>query len=148
MAGDYRAGFYMAGATLILAAVFLVVLDQFQQRSEKGNHTSTKSEKLSLPYTSFHFLKLQKRRYQDHDVAVWLHWTSCNFLKINVRILGFFLIVGVLSRSVWNRGRKSLVHKQTAPVTTATMLFWCCSCVLTLQVFIAAPQGCDREAMV
>lgn len=70
MAGDYRAGFYMAGATLILAAVFLVVLDQFQQRSEKGNHTSTKSEKLSLPYTSFHFLKLQKRRYQDHDVAV------------------------------------------------------------------------------
>lgn len=70
MAGDYRAGFYMAGATLILAAVFLVVLDQFQQRSEKGNHTSTKSEKSSLPYTSFHFLKLQKRRYQDHDVAV------------------------------------------------------------------------------
>ncbi|XP_052556445.1 monocarboxylate transporter 2-like [Tympanuchus pallidicinctus] len=70
MAGDYRAGFYMAGATLILAAVFLVVLDQFQQRSEKGNHTSTKSEKLSLPYTSFHFLKLQKRRYQDHDVVV------------------------------------------------------------------------------
>ncbi|XP_042682660.1 monocarboxylate transporter 13-like [Centrocercus urophasianus] len=70
MAGDYRAGFYMAGATLILAAVFLVVLDQFQQRSEKGNHASTKSEKLSLPYTSFHFLKLQKRRYQDHDVVV------------------------------------------------------------------------------
>ncbi|XP_031462025.1 monocarboxylate transporter 2-like [Phasianus colchicus] len=70
MAGDYRAGFYMAGATLILAAVFLVVLDQFQQRSEKGNHTGTKSEKSSLPYTSFHFLKLQKRRYQDHNVAV------------------------------------------------------------------------------
>lgn len=70
MAGDYRAGFYMAGATLVLAAVFLVVLDQFQQRSERRSQTNTKSEKSSLPYTSFHFLKLQKRRYQDRDVVV------------------------------------------------------------------------------
>ncbi|KGL78976.1 Monocarboxylate transporter 2, partial [Tinamus guttatus] len=45
MAGDYRAGFYMAGAILILSAVFLVILDQLQQRQEKENQTNTKSEK-------------------------------------------------------------------------------------------------------
>ncbi|NXI72578.1 MOT2 protein, partial [Anseranas semipalmata] len=59
MAGDYRAGFYMAGATLVLAAVFLVILDQFQQRSERGSQTNTKAEKSTLPYPSLHFLKLQ-----------------------------------------------------------------------------------------
>ncbi|NXK56655.1 MOT2 protein, partial [Chauna torquata] len=59
MAGDYRAGFYMAGATLVLAAVFLVILDQFQQRSERGSQTNTKPGKLTLPYPSLHFLKLQ-----------------------------------------------------------------------------------------
>ncbi|KAM8792581.1 monocarboxylate transporter 13-like [Eudromia elegans] len=69
MAGDYRAGFYMAGATLILSAVFLVILDQFQQRQEKEKQTITKPEKSMLPYPSLHFLKLQNRRYQDHDVA-------------------------------------------------------------------------------
>ncbi|NXL93662.1 MOT2 protein, partial [Alectura lathami] len=59
MAGDYRAGFYMAGATLVLAAVFLVILDQFQQRSERRSQTNTKPEKSTLPYPSFHFLKHQ-----------------------------------------------------------------------------------------
>ncbi|EOB06087.1 Monocarboxylate transporter 2, partial [Anas platyrhynchos] len=59
MAGDYKAGFYMAGATLVLAAVFLVILDQFQQRSERGSQTNTKPDKSTLPYPSLHFLKLQ-----------------------------------------------------------------------------------------
>uniref|UniRef100_A0A8B9D0B9 Major facilitator superfamily (MFS) profile domain-containing protein n=1 Tax=Anser brachyrhynchus TaxID=132585 RepID=A0A8B9D0B9_9AVES len=70
MAGDYKAGFYMAGATLVLAAVFLVILDQFQQRSERGSQTNTKPEKSTLPYPSLHFLKLQNRSYQEHDVVV------------------------------------------------------------------------------
>lgn len=70
MAGDYKAGFYMAGATLVLAAVFLVILDQFQQRSERGSQTNTKPDKSTLPYPSLHFLKLQNRRYQEHDVVV------------------------------------------------------------------------------
>ncbi|NWJ12242.1 MOT2 protein, partial [Crypturellus undulatus] len=59
MTGDYRAGFYMAGAILILSAVFLVILDQLQQRQEKENQTKTKSEKSMLPYPL-----LQNRRYQ------------------------------------------------------------------------------------
>ncbi|NXD12673.1 MOT2 protein, partial [Nothocercus nigrocapillus] len=59
VAGDYRAGFYMAGATLILSAVILVILDQFQQRQEKQNQSNTKSEKSVLPYPSLHVLKLQ-----------------------------------------------------------------------------------------
>ncbi|NWI18732.1 MOT2 protein, partial [Crypturellus soui] len=59
MAGDYRAGFYMAGAILILSAVFLVILDQLQQRQEKENQNKTKSEKSMLPYPL-----LQNRRYQ------------------------------------------------------------------------------------
>ncbi|NWX92769.1 MOT2 protein, partial [Nothoprocta pentlandii] len=59
MAGDYRAGFYMAGATLILSAVFLVILDQFQQRQEKENQIKIKPEKSALSYPSLHFLKLQ-----------------------------------------------------------------------------------------
>ncbi|XP_035165778.1 monocarboxylate transporter 13-like [Oxyura jamaicensis] len=70
MAGDYKAGFYMAGATLVLAAVFLVILDQFQQRSERGTQTNAKPEKSTLSYPSLHFLKLQNRRYQEHDVVV------------------------------------------------------------------------------
>ncbi|XP_035423561.2 monocarboxylate transporter 13-like [Cygnus atratus] len=70
MAGDYKAGFYMAGATLVLAAVFLVILDQFQQRNERGSQTNTKPEKSTLPYPSLHFLKLQNRSYQEHDVAL------------------------------------------------------------------------------
>uniref|UniRef100_A0A8C6ZEB0 Monocarboxylate transporter 7-like n=1 Tax=Nothoprocta perdicaria TaxID=30464 RepID=A0A8C6ZEB0_NOTPE len=69
MAGDYRAGFYMAGATLILSAVFLVILDQFQQRREEENQIKTKPEKSALSYPSLHFLKLQNRRYQEQDVV-------------------------------------------------------------------------------
>ncbi|XP_071587309.1 monocarboxylate transporter 13-like [Heliangelus exortis] len=69
MAGDYRAGFYMAGATLVLSAGFLITLDQLQQRKERGNHTNTK-EKSILSYPSLHLLKLQNRRYQDHDIVV------------------------------------------------------------------------------
>ncbi|NWS12090.1 MOT2 protein, partial [Pachyramphus minor] len=57
MAGDYRAGFYMAGATLILSTGFLVTLDQLQQRKERGSQTSTKPEKSTLSYTSLHLLK-------------------------------------------------------------------------------------------
>ncbi|NXP45915.1 MOT2 protein, partial [Heliornis fulica] len=57
MTGDYRAGFYMAGATLALSAGSLVTLDQLQQRKERGNQT--KSEKPPLPYPSIHHLKLQ-----------------------------------------------------------------------------------------
>ncbi|XP_063996170.1 monocarboxylate transporter 13-like [Pogoniulus pusillus] len=63
MVGDYRAGFYMAGATLFLSAGFLVILDQLQQRKARGSQTNTKPEKPTLPYPSFHLLKLQNRRY-------------------------------------------------------------------------------------
>ncbi|NXF07881.1 MOT2 protein, partial [Smithornis capensis] len=59
VAGDYRAGFYMAGATLILSAGFLVTLDQLQQRKERGSQTIIKSEKSTLPYPSLHLLKHQ-----------------------------------------------------------------------------------------
>ncbi|XP_062468484.1 monocarboxylate transporter 13-like [Pezoporus occidentalis] len=64
MTGDYRAGFYMAGATLILSAVFLVTLDQLQQRKEKGTQTNTKQENSMLHYSTLHLLKLQTKRYQ------------------------------------------------------------------------------------
>ncbi|XP_064902113.1 monocarboxylate transporter 13 [Columba livia] len=70
MAGDYRAGFYMAGATLVLSAGFLVILDQFQQRKERGSQTNTKLEKSMLPYPSLHPLKLQNSRYREHDAVV------------------------------------------------------------------------------
>ncbi|XP_029814898.1 monocarboxylate transporter 2-like [Manacus vitellinus] len=61
MAGDYRAGFYMAGATLILSAGFLVTLDQLQQRKERESQTSTKPEKSTLSYPSLHLLKHNNR---------------------------------------------------------------------------------------
>lgn len=70
MAGDYRAGFYMAGATLVLSAGFLVILDQFQQRKERGSQTNAKLEKSMLPYPSLHLLKLQNSRYREHDAVV------------------------------------------------------------------------------
>ncbi|NWR36293.1 MOT2 protein, partial [Tachuris rubrigastra] len=57
MAGDYRAGFYMAGATLILSTGFLLSLDQLQQRKKRGSQTSTKPEKSTLSYPSLHLLK-------------------------------------------------------------------------------------------
>ncbi|XP_039240472.1 monocarboxylate transporter 13-like [Pipra filicauda] len=63
MAGDYRAGFYMAGATLILSAGFLVTLDQLQQRKERESQTSTKLEKSTLSYPSLHLLKHNNRSY-------------------------------------------------------------------------------------
>ncbi|NXC04316.1 MOT2 protein, partial [Orthonyx spaldingii] len=59
MAGDYRAGFYMAGVTLVLSAGFLVILDQLQQRKKRRSKTRTKPEKSTLPYPSLHFLKHQ-----------------------------------------------------------------------------------------
>ncbi|KFP26077.1 Monocarboxylate transporter 2, partial [Colius striatus] len=59
MTGDYRAGFYMAGATLVLSAGFLVTLDQLQQRKERGSQSKTKPETSPLPYTSLHLLKVQ-----------------------------------------------------------------------------------------
>ncbi|XP_074022890.1 monocarboxylate transporter 13-like [Numenius arquata] len=70
MAGDYRAGFYMAGATLVLSAGFLVTLDQLQQRKERESQANTKPEKSTLPYPSLHLLKLHNRRYREHDVVV------------------------------------------------------------------------------
>ncbi|NWI51583.1 MOT7 protein, partial [Calyptomena viridis] len=57
VAGDYRAGFYMAGATLILSAGFLITLDQLQQRKERGSQT--KPKKSTLPYPSLHLPKYQ-----------------------------------------------------------------------------------------
>ncbi|XP_041868998.1 monocarboxylate transporter 13-like isoform X2 [Corvus kubaryi] len=62
MAGDYRACFYMAGATLVLSAGFLVILDRLQQRKKKGSKIRTKPEKSTLPYPSLHLLKHQTRR--------------------------------------------------------------------------------------
>ncbi|XP_012986021.2 monocarboxylate transporter 13-like [Melopsittacus undulatus] len=62
MTGDYRAGFYMAGATLILSAVVLVTLDQLQQRKEKGTQTNTTQENSTLPYSTLILLKLQTKR--------------------------------------------------------------------------------------
>ncbi|XP_062369932.1 monocarboxylate transporter 13-like [Cinclus cinclus] len=63
IAGDYRAGFYMAGATLVLSTGFLIFLDRFQQRKKRGGKIRTKPEKLTLPYPSLHILKHQTRRY-------------------------------------------------------------------------------------
>lgn len=63
VAGDYRAGFYMAGATLVLSAGFLVILDRLQQRKKRGSKIRTKPEKSILPYPSLHILKHQTRRY-------------------------------------------------------------------------------------
>ncbi|NWY14083.1 MOT2 protein, partial [Aphelocoma coerulescens] len=59
MAGDYRACFYMAGATLVLSAGFLVILDRLQQRKNKGSKIRAKPEKSTLPYPSLHLLKHQ-----------------------------------------------------------------------------------------
>ncbi|NWV00029.1 MOT2 protein, partial [Upupa epops] len=59
MAGDYKASFYMAGATLVLSAGFLVTLDQIQQRKKRGRQTNAKPEKTTLPYASLHLPKLQ-----------------------------------------------------------------------------------------
>ncbi|NWW07589.1 MOT2 protein, partial [Oreocharis arfaki] len=59
MAGDYRAGFYMAGATLVLSAGFLVTLDRLQQRKKRGSKIRTKPEKSTLPYPSLYLLKHQ-----------------------------------------------------------------------------------------
>ncbi|XP_027654851.1 monocarboxylate transporter 13-like [Falco rusticolus] len=70
MAGDYRAGFYMAGATLVLSAGFLVTLDQLQQKKERSSQPNTKPKKPTLLYPSLHLLKLQNRRYQEHSVVV------------------------------------------------------------------------------
>lgn len=70
MAGDYRAGFYMAGATLVLSAGLLVTLDQLQQRKERGSWANIKPEKSALPYPSLHLLKLQNQRYREHDIVV------------------------------------------------------------------------------
>lgn len=63
VAGDYRAGFYMAGATLVLSAGFLIILDQLQQRKKRQNKIRTKPEKSTLPYPSLDILKHQSRRY-------------------------------------------------------------------------------------
>lgn len=63
MAGDYRAGFYMAGATLVLSAGFLIILDRLQQRKKSGSKIRTQPEKSMLPYPSLHILKHQTRRY-------------------------------------------------------------------------------------
>ncbi|XP_058682572.1 monocarboxylate transporter 2-like isoform X1 [Poecile atricapillus] len=63
MAGDYRASFYVAGATLVLSAGFLIILDLLQQRKKRGSKIRTKPEKSTLPYPSLHTLKHQTRRY-------------------------------------------------------------------------------------
>ncbi|NWR46713.1 MOT2 protein, partial [Regulus satrapa] len=59
VAGDYRAVFYMAGATLVLSAGFLVILDQLQQRKKRGRKIRTKPQKSTLPYPSLRILKHQ-----------------------------------------------------------------------------------------
>ncbi|NXO37057.1 MOT2 protein, partial [Locustella ochotensis] len=59
MAGDYRAGFYMAGATLVLSAGFLIVLDRLQQKKRRRSKIRTKPVKSTLPYPSFHILEHQ-----------------------------------------------------------------------------------------
>uniref|UniRef100_U3K7Q8 Major facilitator superfamily (MFS) profile domain-containing protein n=1 Tax=Ficedula albicollis TaxID=59894 RepID=U3K7Q8_FICAL len=63
IAGDYRAGFYMAGATLALSTGFLIFLDRLQQRKKRGSKIRTKPERSTLPYPSLHILKHQTRRY-------------------------------------------------------------------------------------
>ncbi|NXO79604.1 MOT2 protein, partial [Sitta europaea] len=59
MAGDYRAGFYMAGATLVLSAGFLIILDRLQQRKKRGRKIRTRPEMSTLSYPSLHILKHQ-----------------------------------------------------------------------------------------
>ncbi|KAI1239978.1 Monocarboxylate transporter 2, partial [Lamprotornis superbus] len=61
IAADYRAGFYMAGATLALSTGFLIILDRLQQRKKRGSKIRTKPEKSVLPYPSLHVLKHQTR---------------------------------------------------------------------------------------
>lgn len=63
MVGDYRAGFYMAGATLVLSAGFLIIIDQLQQRKKRGSKIRTKPEKSTLSYLSLDILKQQSRKY-------------------------------------------------------------------------------------
>ncbi|XP_077646487.1 monocarboxylate transporter 13 [Lonchura striata] len=70
MAGDYRAGFYMAGAILVLSAGFLIILDRLQQRKIRGSKIRPKPEKSTLPYPSLHILKHQTRKYGEHSVVV------------------------------------------------------------------------------
>uniref|UniRef100_K7GGQ5 Major facilitator superfamily (MFS) profile domain-containing protein n=1 Tax=Pelodiscus sinensis TaxID=13735 RepID=K7GGQ5_PELSI len=65
LAEDYSARFYMAGATLILSTVFLVAIDQRQQKKEQENQTDTKSMKQVLLFPSLHFLRLKTGKCQD-----------------------------------------------------------------------------------
>ncbi|CAM4558632.1 unnamed protein product [Eretmochelys imbricata] len=70
MAENYSAGFYIAGATLIISIVFLVVIDQLQQKKEQENNTDTKPKKQILLFPSLHFLKLKTGKCQEQDMGV------------------------------------------------------------------------------
>nr|XP_025036522.1 monocarboxylate transporter 7-like [Pelodiscus sinensis] len=70
LAEDYSARFYMAGATLILSTVFLVAIDQRQQKKEQENQTDTKSMKQVLLFPSLHFLRLKTGKCQDQAMGV------------------------------------------------------------------------------
>lgn len=70
MAEDYSAGFYIAGATLIISIVFLVVIDQLQQKKEQENDTDTKPKKQILLFPSLNFLKLKTGKCQEQDMGV------------------------------------------------------------------------------
>ncbi|XP_043371232.1 monocarboxylate transporter 7-like [Dermochelys coriacea] len=70
MAENYSAGFYIAGATLIISIVFLVVIDQLQQKKEQKNDTDTKPKKQILLFPSLHFLKLKTGKCQEQDMGV------------------------------------------------------------------------------
>lgn len=87
MAGDYRAGFYMAGAILVLSAGFLIILDRLQQRKIRGSKIRPKPEKSTLPYPSLHILKHQTRKYGEHSVVVWLHETSESISRTHGSVL-------------------------------------------------------------
>ncbi|XP_074850903.1 monocarboxylate transporter 7-like [Carettochelys insculpta] len=70
MAGNYSMGFYMAGATLILSTVFLVIIDQLQQKKDQENQTDIKSKQQILFFPSLHFLGQRTGKGQEQVMGV------------------------------------------------------------------------------
>uniref|UniRef100_A0A8C3IMI9 Major facilitator superfamily (MFS) profile domain-containing protein n=1 Tax=Chrysemys picta bellii TaxID=8478 RepID=A0A8C3IMI9_CHRPI len=62
--------FYIAGATLVISTVFLVVIDQLQQNKEQETQTDTKPKKQILLFPSLHFLKFKTGKCQEQNMGV------------------------------------------------------------------------------
>ncbi|XP_029767554.1 monocarboxylate transporter 7-like [Terrapene carolina triunguis] len=70
MAENYSAGFYIAGVTLVISTVFLVVIDQLQQKKEQETQTDTKPKKQILLFPSLYFLKFKTGKCQEQNMGV------------------------------------------------------------------------------